>query len=95
MSTPSIRNLAVSLAAFAGLAFLPVHATAEGDSASPSSSEYRMEERGPEPMSCSDAIEAANYKQQISVADGEDPPNESLVPAPKECERDIVAIMQG
>jgi hypothetical protein len=95
MSRPSIRNLAVSLAALAGLVFLPRHAAAEGDSASPSSGEYRMEERGPEPMSCSDAIELAKYKQQISVEDGESPPNESLVPAPKECERDIVAVMQG
>ena len=95
MSTLFKRTGVISFATFAGLAVFSGVALADPDGGYPSAGEYRTEERGPEPMSCSDALELAKYKQKIASEDSESAPNESLVPTPKECERDIVTVMNG
>lgn len=60
------------------------------DVANPDSGSYRPDERT-DRMTCSDALQLAWFKRQVEMTEGSPPPDESLEPAPSECERDIVA----
>jgi hypothetical protein len=60
------------------------------DVVSPDAGSYRPEQHV-DRMSCSDALQLAWFKRQVEMTDGGEPADESLAPAPSECERDIVA----
>ena len=64
--------------------------TDAADFAGADAGNYRPAERV-EPLSCSDALQLAWFKRQLEMTDGGPAPDESLAPAPTECERDIVA----
>ena len=57
--------------------------------ASPDAGSYRPEQHV-DRMSCSDALQLAWFKRQVEMTDGGETADESIAPAPTECERDIV-----
>jgi len=92
MLTLHKRRLA-SLTTLTGLSIFSAGmalADTDADVASPDTGSYRPEQRV-DRMTCSDALQRAWFKRQVEMTDGGQPADESLAPAPSECERDIVA----
>ena len=92
MLTLHKRRLA-SLTTLTGLSIFSAGmalADTDVDVASPDAGSYRPEQHV-DRMSCSDALQLAWFKRQVEMTDGGGVADESLAPAPSECERDIVA----
>jgi hypothetical protein len=93
MLTLHKRRLA-SLTTLTGLSIFSAGmalADTDVDVASPDAGSY-VPEQHVDRMTCSDALQLAWFKRQVEMTDGGgEAPDESLAPAPSECERDIVA----
>ncbi len=93
MLTIHKRRLA-SLTTLTGLSIFSAGmalADTDTDLSSPDTGSYRPADRI-DHMTCSDALQLAWFKRQLEMTDGaSQAPDESLAPAPAECERDIVA----
>jgi hypothetical protein len=50
--------------------------------------DFRSEERAPQPLTCAEATQAAWFRHQMELSDGG---FDNTVPAPAECQRDVVA----